>query len=291
MARGAKIHLVIIDPQNDFLGEDNGAPYSVNTGNGKSLTATLSVPGAVSDMRRVANFIDRVGHKLADIHVTLDSHQEIDIAHPPFWLDQKGKQPNPFTIISATDIEAGIWTTYNPAYRSRALAYARALESTPGGYKICVWPAHCLIGHWGNNVFPELREALSRWCTKEFAMVDYVTKGSNPFTEHYGALMAEVPDPNDPSTGLNTSFLKMLADADVVAVAGEASSHCVLKTVTQIADNIGDEHIKKFHLFRDCMSPVPAIPNVVDFPAIAESWLKDMKRRGMTVTTSTDFLS
>ena len=223
--------------------------------------------------------------------MTLDSHRLIDIAHPAFWMDQNGKQPNPFTIISAADISAGIWTPRNPAFRSRALAYARSLEQTAGHYKICVWNTHCLIGTWGHNVYPALNDALQGWSDREFAMVDYVTKGSNPWTEHYGALMAEVPDPNDPSTGLNTEFLKMLAEADIVAVAGEASSHCVLKTVTQIADNIGDEHIKKFHLLRDCMSPVPAIPNVVDFPAIAEAWLKDMRRRGMTVTTSTDFLS
>ena len=289
--RGARIHLVIIDPQNDSLGNDDGSPYSINIGGGKSLTATLSVPGAVSDMKRVAKLVDRVGHKLADIHVTLDSHRLVDVAHPAFWMDQKGKQPSPFTIISASDIMSGIWTTRYPALRSYALVYAQALESTPGGYKICVWPAHCLIGTWGHNVFTDLNDALQRWSDREFAMVDYVTKGSNYRTEHYGALMSEVPDPNDPSTGLNTEFLKMLADADVVAVAGEASSHCVLKTVTQIADNIGTDHIKKFHLLRDCMSPVPAIPNIVDFPAIAEAWLKDMERRGMTVTTSDKFLA
>ncbi len=83
----------------------------------------------------------------------------------------------------------------------------------------------------------------------------------------------------------------MLAEADMVAVAGEASSHCVLKTVQQIADNIGDAHVKKFHLLRDCMSPVPAVPGGPDFPKIAETFLRDMKRRGMAITTSTDFLS
>lgn len=274
--RGAKIHLVIIDPQNDFCDIPG---------------ATLPVPGADADMKRLATFVDRVGHKLDDIHVTLDSHRLIDVAHPAFWMNQSGKQPNPFTLISAADLDAGIWTTRNPGFRSRALAYAKELESTAGHYKICIWPPHCLIGTWGHNVHSVLNESLQRWSDKEFAMVDYVTKGSNPWTEHYGALMAEVPDPNDPSTGLNTGFLSMLAEADVVAVAGEASSHCVLKTVTQIADNIGDEHVKKFHLLQDCMSPVPAIPNVVDFPAIAEAWFKDMKRRGMTVTTSVDFLS
>lgn len=291
MARkGQSIHLLVIDPQNDFLGYADGTPYSVSNGNGKLLEASLRVPGAVEDMQRVAKLIDRIGDKLEDIHVTLDSHRLIDVGHPDFWMDQKGQPPAPFTQISAADIEAGIWNPRNPAFRQRALSYARELERT-STYQIIAWPAHCLIGTWGHNVFPELNDALQRWSHDQFAAVDYVTKGSNPYTEHYGALMAEVPDPSDPSTSLNSDFLKMLADADVVAVAGEASSHCVLKTVTQIADNIGDEHIKKFHLLRDCMSPVPAIPNVVDFPAIADEWLKDMKRRGMTVTTSDDFLS
>jgi nicotinamidase-related amidase len=82
----------------------------------------------------------------------------------------------------------------------------------------------------------------------------------------------------------------MLTEADLVAVAGEASSHCVPKTVVQIADNIGPEHLKKFYLLQDCMSPVPAIPGV-DFPALAQQFLNDMKRRGMTVTTSDQFLA
>lgn len=288
--RGTKIHLVVIDPQNDFLGNDDGTPYSVNLGGGKSLTASLAVPGAVSDMKRLAKFVDRVGHKLDDVHVTLDSHRLIDIAHPSFWMGQDGKQPNPFTIISVSDIKNGLWTTRNPGFRARALTYAQTLEAG-GQYKICIWPPHTLIGTWGHNVYPGLNEALQKWSDKEFAMVNYVTKGSNPFTEHYGAVKAEVPDPSDPSTGLNTEFLKMLAEADVVYVGGEASSHCVLTTVNQIADNIGDEHIKKFHLLEDCMSPVPAIPNVVDFPAIAKDWLNSMRVRGMTITNSVDALS
>jgi nicotinamidase-related amidase len=270
------VQLVVIDPQNDFCDLPG---------------ATLPVTGADADMKRLAKFVDRVGRKLEDIHVTLDSHRLIDIAHPAWWMDQNGNKPNPFTMISAADIEAGIWTPRNPGFRLRTLDYAHALESSPAHYKIFVWPPHCLIGTWGHNVHATLNDALQRWSDEQYAMVDYVTKGSNPWTEHYGALQAEVPDPNDPSTGLNTAFLQMLSDADVVAVAGEASSHCVLKTVTQIADNIGDAHVKKFHLLRDCMSPVPAAPGGPDFPKIAEAFLRDMKGRGMTITTSVDFLS
>ena len=275
MAKRLNIQLLCIDPQNDFC---------------DIAGATLPVTGAKADMERLAKLVGRIGPKLEDIHVTLDSHRLIDIAHPAWWMNQNGDQPGPFTLVSAADISAGIWTPRNPAFRRRTLDYALALESSPSGYKICVWPPHCLIGTWGHNVHPTLNDALQNWSDKQYAMVDYVTKGSNPWTEHYGALMAEVPDPSDPSTGLNTAFLQMLAEADIVAVAGEASSHCVLKTVQQIADNIGDTHIKKFHLLRDCMSPVGAVPGV-DFPKIAEDFLRAMKTRGMTVTTSTDFLS
>lgn len=112
----ANVHLVIVDPQNDFC---------------DLLGAALPIPGANADMKRLTAFINRVGCKLKDIHVTLDSHHLIDIAHPAWWMDQNGKKPSPFTIISAADIEAGIWTPRNPAFRPRTLQYARDLESTP----------------------------------------------------------------------------------------------------------------------------------------------------------------
>ncbi len=82
----------------------------------------------------------------------------------------------------------------------------------------------------------------------------------------------------------------MLQDADIVGVAGEASSHCVLETVKQIANNIGIEHVKKFHVIRDCMSPVAQVPGGPDFPALADAFFRDMETKGMTLTTSDRFL-
>ena len=78
-----------------------------------------------------------------------------------------------------------------------------------------VWPTHCLIGTPGWCVQKNLMAALQEWERKEFANVDYVTKGSNPWTEHYGGLEAEVPDPSDPTTGLNTRFIQVLQAADL----------------------------------------------------------------------------
>jgi nicotinamidase/pyrazinamidase len=275
MKKSLNVHLLIIDPQNDFCDIPG---------------ATLPVTGAKADMGRLAKLIDRIGPKLADIHVTMDSHRIIDIAHPAWWVDSKGNPPAPFTLISAADIEAGIWTPRNIGFRARSLAYARSLESSADHYKICVWPPHCLIGTWGHNVQDTLNTALQTWSFREFAMVDYVTKGSNPFTEHYGALAAEVPDPSDSGTSLNTDFLQVLSQADIVVVGGEASSHCVLKTVSQIAQNIGVDQVAKFHLLTDCMSPVGALPGV-DFPKIAVQFQRNMEKLGMHLTDSVSFLA
>ena len=268
-------HLVIIDPQKDFMDDPDSA---------------LPVTGANDDMRRLAGLIDRVGRRFADIHVTMDSHRTIDVGHPGMWQDQQGNHPAPYTMISVASIEDGTWRPRNPAFTDRLLAYARTLESS-GKYQIMVWPEHCLIGQPGHNIQSDLGSALQQWERDEFANVNYVTKGTNAFTEHYGALLAEVPDPNDPSTMLNTAFLDMLADADIVAIAGEALSHCVKETVSQIAENIGEDHLSKFHILTDCTSPVPQPPGGPDFPAIAADWLKEMEAKGMKLTTSDQFLA
>jgi nicotinamidase-related amidase len=252
--------------------------------------SALPVTGANEDMKRVGTLIDRIGHKLKDIHVTLDSHHVIDVGHASMWEDQNGNQPGPFTIISVDDIQNRIWVPRRQQFYKRMLEYTKELAAK-GNYPLMVWPTHCLIGSPGHNVQVDLYAALRRWEEKEFANVDFVTKGTNTFTEHYGALQAEVPDPEDPSSQLNAGFLTMLTDADIVAVAGEALSHCVKETVTQIADNIGDEHIKKFHILTDCSSPVAQVGEGPDFPAIAQDWLKKMESRGMTLTTSKKFLS
>ena len=285
-----KVHLMIIDPQNDFMGEDDGSPYRVRTTNGTALAASLAVKGAVSDMTRLARMVDRIGPRLEDIHVTLDSHRVIDVAHSGMWRDANGKPPAPFTLILHDDIANGIWNTRNPAHRERMLRYADTLE-TQGKYKLIIWPEHCLIGSWGHNVLAIAMRSFTQWERTQFANVEYITKGSNPFTEHYGALMAEVPDPDDPSTQLNTEFIKMLQDADIIAIAGEASSHCVRETMYQVANNIGDKHLKKFSLLTDCMSPVSPAPGTPDFPLIAKEFLEDMRTRGMTLTTSDHFLA
>jgi nicotinamidase/pyrazinamidase len=77
----------------------------------------------------------------------------------------------------------------------------------------------------------------------------------------------------------------------MIAVAGEALSHCVKRTVEQIVENIGAEHLKKFYILTDCTSSIPKIGDGPDFPAISADFLRDMEARGLNLTTSVEFLA
>lgn len=75
--------------------------------------------------------------------------------------------------------------------------------------------------------------ALREW-QDQFAMIDFVTKGSNPFTEHYSVVRADVVDPNDPSTDINTSFIRRLQEADNILVALVKLFRIVLQILFEI---------------------------------------------------------
>ena len=241
------VSLLVIDPQNDFC----------------DPAGTLSVAGADADMVQMAAMIERLGTQIDAVHVTLDSHHLVDIAHPIFWQDAHGQPPLPFTIICPEDIEAGRWTAARPGDEMRAREYVSALARN-GRYPLCIWPPHCLIGSPGHGVFPAVFAALQDW-ERRGNVVDYVPKGMNIYTEHYSAIKADVPDPADPSTQLNTVLIERLKGSDVIAVAGEAGSHCVANTVRDLADNLGDERlISKIVLLADAVSPVSGFAGYQD---------------------------
>ncbi len=261
------VQLLIIDPQNDFC----------------SPNGNLFVPGANNDMNRLTKMIKRIGKKLNGINVTLDSHRTVDIAHPIFWIDSNGKNPDPFTIISVDDVKNGVWRATLPGLQNKAMEYVQKLKDNDR-YILCIWPEHCIIGSNGHAIYPELSDELLAWEKQNFKLINYVTKGSNIFTEHYSAVKADVEQPDDPSTLLNTPLLDLLSDSDIVAITGEALSHCVANTVSDIADNFGEENIKKLVLLEDTTSNVPGFEN------LGEDFVKEMTSRGMKISTSVDFL-
>ncbi len=267
--------LLIIDPQRDFC-------------DGPSA-GSLPVPGAHADMVRLAALVDRLGPRIESIQVTLDSHQFYHIANPIWWTDASGASPAPFTVISVACVETGRWRARHPQAQPHALAYVRELAEK-GNYPLTIWPPHCLIGTPGHAVHEDLMAALLRWAGNAAAAIAFITKGGNPDTEHYSAFRAEVEIPQDPATGANPDMLRFIQEADRVAISGEAKSHCVRATVTDLANALAPDQIRKLVFLGDCTSPVPAFPGGPDFPAIADSFVRDLTARGMQVCRSADLM-
>jgi nicotinamidase-related amidase len=111
-------------------------------------------------------------------------------------------------------------------------------------YDLMIWPPHCLIGTPGQAVVPDLMDAINE--------LGGLTRNGAPSissrravehldTEHYSAVRAEVPDPNDPTTQLNTDVHPQPSRTSrpVTIWAGEAASHCVANTMRDTFTNFG----------------------------------------------------
>lgn len=270
MAR-LNIALLIIDPQIDFM----DLPGS-----------NLPVPGATKDMERLAAFVDRVGSKISQVAVTLDSHHEFHIANPGMWINSQGQHPAPFTLITLADVNNGVWAP-NPLLSKADQEWVRnyvAELATGGRYPLVIWPPHCLIGSVGHAIEPGLFSALRRWTTTgRPKLINFKPKGSNFRTEHYSAVKAEV-NSGDPTDTVNMNFIQTLQDADMVLLAGEARSHCVANTVRDIAANFDPANIAKLHLLGDCTS------DVTGFEKLGADFVDEMRAKGMKVVDSTTFL-
>lgn len=235
--------LLIVDPQEDFC-DPGGALY---------------VKGADKDMGRLCDWVARRGQDIDSIAVTLDCHAHFDIGHPAYWLDEEGSHPEPFTSIRLDDVVSGKFKTSDPAFGTKARKYLETLEANqrPGH---TVWPYHCLVGQEGMKVVKGLVGELDHWQSRYRRPVQYFVKGLNPHTEHYSAVIAEVPDPFDRHTHKNDELLDLIQRADEVYVAGEASSHCVKHTVLDATTHLSskpDTVGRKFRILKDAMSPVP----------------------------------
>lgn len=265
----SNVHLLVIDPQVDFCDPAVGSLY---------------VPGAEHDIVRLAAMLGTSGNRIGDVHVTLDSHQDLHIAHPEFVVDTKGNHPKPFTAITLAKAKAGEYSAANPATQAYWMWYIEQLE-TNGRYPYLIWPPHCRIGTTGATVMPAFGAALRDWCLRRFAVIDWVPKGSSWKTEHYSGVQADVPDAADPTTQINTRLIQTLEEADVILLAGEAGSHCLANTVTDIANGFSDPgYIAKFVLLTDGTSLIPG------FEGKYNDFVTDLRSRGMQTATVAEAL-
>ncbi|MCD4685517.1 MAG: nicotinamidase, partial [Anaerolineae bacterium] len=246
-----RIILLLVDPQVDFI----------------HLDGALSVPGAVADTRRTIEWIYTHAQSLTAIAASLDSHIPTQIFYPTWWVDVDGAHPAPFTTITGAEVDAGQWRpVYEPEWSRH---YVHALEQK-AKKALMIWPYHTMLGTPGHSVTPALYEAITYHAAARQSQPTFVNKGMISKTEHYSLLEPEVKVPQEPQGDLNRDFLRMLATYDLIYVAGQAKSHCVLETVASVMRYYREEpgEIAKWRVLTDGMSSV-AHPEI-DFEALAQ---------------------
>lgn len=272
-----KVALVIVDKQWDFV----------------HPTGNLSVPGSQDDLARLLAFIYRNVEEITSIFASLDTHREFQIFYQTWWKYMDAdERPAPFTIISvnsqgeAVDMNGRrVLPVIDPRW---SLGTYLPQLKTNANKDLMIWPYHCLLGSMGHNLMPALREALTFYSAARLSQINFLEKGTVPQVEHYGIFAPEVLYPKDPNGGINTAVLDAIAQNDLIYVAGEAKSHCVLETMKQLVGYFRNqpEVIRKLRFLVDCTSSV--VHPAVDFEAIAMAELKKMEKLGVQLVLSTD---
>jgi len=259
--------------------------------------ASLFVPGAVEDTARAVSWIYRHLDRITGLIFSLDTHAVHQIFHPAWWADAAGAHPPPLTAITAADVEAGRWRALQHA--SASLEYCRRLEAT-GKYVLTVWPFHTLLGGTSHALAPAVMEASIVHAVARSAPTRFVTKGSHPQTENYSVLSPEVEQIGGERVGaFDEALFQALMSFDRVYVFGQASSHCVLATLRDLADRVEatcPDRMGSIYVLVDAMSPVPAppldpLPPGLDFPRLAAEGLDALAARGVRLVKTTDPLS
>ena len=265
-----KIALVLVDYQHDFV----------------DPTGTLYVPGSQDDVARLLTWFYTNAHRISSVYASLDTHLPFQIFYSSWWKDPKtGEHPQPFTVITVDDVTSMRWVpVIQPDW---SIKYVHLLQQQ-AKKDLMIWPYHTMEGSLGHMLVAPISEAIAWHSAARQTQPTYVVKGRTIRTEYYGIFGAEVPDPDDPSSGLNETLLDAVMKHDKVYVAGEAKSHCVLETERQLVGRFGNQPdlLNRLHFLRDCTSSVKH-PSI-DFDKLAETELNAMERQGVQMVLSTD---
>jgi nicotinamidase-related amidase len=285
-----KIALVLIDVQNTFCIPD----YELYVG-GRSGT------GAVDDNTRLVEFMYRNLGAISHISLTLDTHVATQIFHPIFLVNEDGEHPAPYTLVTSEDIQLGRWRFneiiaddlgIEPSYGQSLLEHYTDRLAKKEKFDLTIWPYHAMLGGIGHALVSAVEEADFFHTIARSSRPDYEIKGANPLTEHYSAIGPEVlTGPDGEKLGEKSEkIFKKVQKYDAIIFAGQAKSHCVAWTLSDLLDQIQEydpDLVSKVYLLEDCSSPV-VVPGVIDYTDQADADFARFTEAGMNIVHSTE---
>lgn len=292
-ATGDRISLLIVDAQNTFC--IPGFELFVGGKSGR---------GAVEDNVRLCEFIYRNLGSISHITMTMDTHTAHQIFHPIFLVDAEGNHPTPYSDIHVADLQSGKWK-FNPAlapqfgvapeYGQQMMIHYAETLAEKGKYALTIWPYHAMLGGIGHAIVSAVEEAVFFHSVARTAPPDFEIKGNKPFTENYSVIGPEVlTGPMGETLGeRNPKFIQHLRETDRLYIAGQAKSHCVAWTISDLLDDIQASEpnlAQKVYLLEDCSSPV-VVPGVVDHTDAANDAYRRFAEAGMKVVKSDQLIA
>lgn len=259
--------VVGIDYQVDFVRDDG----------------SLKVEGALDDLRRFIEYLYGHAESISALLFSLDQHIPWQIFLPLWWKDKIGDHPAPFTMITEKDVDNGVWVPQLEKQWSRD--YPKRLKQT-GQTPLLIWPEHCMAGTEGADLVADLAEAVMWLAAARSIQPIYMFKGTVPQSEHYGPFCCCVPVADHPQGGLQTQFMDIIANYDVIDVAGEAEDFCVREGMRQLLNYYSKSNpdiIKKIRFLRDCTSLI-----FPDKRTEADQLLKQYASQGVQIVKSTE---
>lgn len=208
--------LILIDEQNDFI----------------SPQGALPVNGAVEDTKKLIEHIYNNMNEYTELFLTLDTHDTYSIFHPTAWGIGKGgiTEAPPYTEVTMDKINKGELTPLlSPG---KQIDYVKSLEEQ-SKKKLVIWPYHCIVGTVGHAIENQLMQIITFFELTRNSNVHKILKGSSKFTEHYGAIKAEV-DPT--GTSICDWWLKKFDRFDSIDITGQAKDYCLYETVKQLCE-------------------------------------------------------
>jgi nicotinamidase-related amidase len=153
-----RLCLLLVDVQNTFC-----------TPGFELFVGGRSGTGAVDDNVRLCEFLYRNLDAVTQVVATMDTHQAMQIFHAAYLIDDAGRHPEPYTLVTAGDVAAGRWRVntavletlgLDAEYAQRHLEhYTRSLEEG-GKYALTIWPYHAMLGGIGHALVSAVEEAV-----------------------------------------------------------------------------------------------------------------------------------
>jgi len=256
-----QVLVIGIDIQNDFLEQ-----------------GSLAVQGSCADTTRFTQFIYDNMDKIAQIAVSIDTHNPFQIFHPCWWVDTDGNNAPPFTPITLKDLDDGKWFPVVDPIRSRR--YVEGLESK-GKKNLLIWPYHCLQGTHGSALENQFSNMVYFHSVAKKTMVNRIVKGTDPFSESYGLFAPEF----DEKGFINLDVLNKIAKFDKVVIAGQAADYCCYESIKQLLEfhKSNPELLKKVYILQDCMS------GIQDEKTVEKIYIDLQKQFKFNLVKSTEF--